>query len=180
MLENKKITMGVNDKIELFAAANSGRGFVSFYKEIFGEDILGYKNVSEALSDIIDVKGKKYNENCAVKDMVIGNLSGGYQVRDSNRVSNERTRAIVIEYLSVGDVIIAQHKNNSGITVYTGYIYLGGRDFLALTSDVGVATVTVCNAQDPTEKNKVQNILYSLYSDDKYAIIRPSMANTAE
>lgn len=36
MLENKKITMGVNDKIELFAAANSGRGFVSFYKEIFG------------------------------------------------------------------------------------------------------------------------------------------------
>ena len=36
MLENKKITTDFKEKIEFFAAANSGRGFVSFYKEIFG------------------------------------------------------------------------------------------------------------------------------------------------
>ena len=79
--------------------------------------------------------------------------------------------------MAVGDVIIAEHVSTANVQIYTAYIYLGGSDFLAITSDVGSASVMECKKPDI---KKIQNLLASLYSYDKYAIIRPSMANTAE
>ena len=149
----------------------------AIYRELFGADILNYATTEAALNDIIDVANKKYNASCDANDMVIANLSGGYLIRGTNPSNNDRIRAVRIEYLTTGDVIIAQHVNKSQVTVYTAYIYLGGRDFLCVTSESGVATVVECKTGDV---KKIQNILTSLYSYDKYAIIRPSMANTAD
>ena len=147
------------------------------YRELLGKDIFDYETVAAALADIISVENKKYNESCAVSDMVIANLSGGYLIRGSNPLNNDRIRAVRIEYMAVGDVIIAEHVSTANVQIYTAYIYLGGSDFLSITSDVGSASVMECKKPDI---KKIQNLLTSLYSYDKYAIIRPSMANTAE
>jgi len=147
------------------------------YKELLGKDIFDYQTVEEALTDIINVTDKKYNEDCAIDSTVMKNFIGGYLIQAFNRTSNERIRAIRIEYLTVGDVIIAEHVSTENVQIYTAYIYLGGSDFLAITSDVGTASVTVCKEPD---LKKIQNILASLYSYNRYAIIRPSMDNSAE
>ncbi len=149
----------------------------AIYKELIGNDILSYATTAEALSDIIDVEGLKYNQNCAAKDIVIENLSGGYLIKGKNPHNNNRIRAVRIEYLTVGDVIIAEHVNKDSVTVHTAYVYLGESDFLAITTTEGKASLVKCNEPDI---KKIQNILTSLYSYDKYAIIRPSMANSAE
>ena len=50
-------------------------------------------------------------------------------------------------------------------------------EFLEVNSTDGVATITVIEEPDPI---MIQNILTSLYSYEKYAVIRPSLANSAE
>ena len=174
---NELISMG-------YAAAQNVSEYVDpidmikdIYSNILAGGVLSYQTVDEALSDIIDLGGNKYNVSCAAKDVVIANLSGGYEIREMNRIDNERIRDIRLEYLSVGDVIIAQYKNTGKVTVYTAYIYLGGSDFLCVTSDSGMASIV---KYKESEGNIVQNILTSLYSYDKYATIRPSMANKAD
>ena len=149
------------------------------YNELIGKNILDYSTVSEALSDIIDVEGKKYNENCVAKDIVVKNLSGGYLIRGTNPLNNDRIRAVRIEYLTVGDVIIAEHStNNAGTNKRAvAYIYLGDNDFLSVNTKDGVCSIVKC--ENPDIK-KIQNILTSLYSYEKYAVIRPSMNNAAE
>ena len=147
------------------------------YSSVIGANLLAYANVSEALADIISVENKKYNENCAIDGMVIENLSGGYAIKGTNPTNNDRIRDIRLEYLSAGDVIIAEHTNENSVKCYTGYVYLGDTKFLAVNSVDGTCEiVTYYNA----DFLSLKNILTSLYSYEKYAIIRPSMAISAE
>ncbi|MBR5140729.1 MAG: hypothetical protein IKV16_06715, partial [Clostridia bacterium] len=128
--------------------------------------------------DIIDVDNRSCNPNAAVSDIVIENLSGGYLIKGINPHNNDRIRAIRIEYLSVGDVIIAEHSTNSAGTEkrQVAFVYLGNNEFLKVDSATGSCTVEIFEA--PTGK-KIQNLLASLYSYEKYAFIRPSLTNEA-
>jgi len=147
------------------------------YNELIGKNILDYATVSDALLDIINLENKRYNTECAVNDAVIENFVGGYLIRGANPLMNDRIRAIRIEYLTAGDVILAEHTSKKDVKIYTAYIYLGGDEFLCVTSVDGICTVEKNNEPDI---KKIQNLLTSLYSYEKYAIIRPSMAYTAE
>ena len=151
----------------------------ALYRELLGKDLLSYSSISAALADIIDLTGKKVNPNSLIADMVMTNLSGGYLIRGTNSTNNDRIRAIRIEYLTVGDVIIAEHSTDGAGTVkrQVAYVYLGDGRFICATSDGGACTVKEVSTND---YGKIQNLLTSLYSYEKYAIIRPSMANTAE
>ena len=151
----------------------------AIYRELLGKDLLDYESISAALSDIINVENRNVNPDSVIADMVIANLSGGYLIRGNNALRNERIRAIRIEYLTAGDVIIAEHSTDKDGTVkrQVAYVYLGENEFLEVNSTDGVATITVIEEPDPI---MIQNILTSLYSYEKYAVIRPSLANSAE
>lgn len=151
----------------------------AIYRELLGKDLLDYESISVALSDIINVEKMKVNPDSLIADMVIANLSGGYLIKGNNALRNERIRAIRIEYLTAGDVIIAEHSTDKDGTVkrQVAYVYLGENEFLEVNSTDGVATITLIEEPDPII---IQNILTSLYSYEKYAVIRPSMANRAE
>ena len=151
----------------------------ALYRELLGKDLFGYASISEALSDIITVSGYKVNPDSAVADMVMTNLSGGYLIRGNNPFTNDRIRAIRIEYLTVGDVIIAEHSTDKDGLVkrQVAFVYLGDDEFIKITSDNGVCEIIEFDRKDAPE---IRNILISLYSYEKYAIIRPSLSNSAE
>ena len=151
----------------------------AIYRELLGRDLLGYASVSEALSDIIDTDKKAVNSECDIYGMVMENLSGGYLIKGNNPHHNERIRAIRIEYLTAGDVIIAEHSTDSNGQVkrQVAFVYLGNDEFLKISSDNGVCEITVFERSNSFE---VRNLLNSLYSYEKYAIIRPSLSNIAK
>lgn len=134
------------------------------YLDVFGVDIFGYGSISEALADIIDVEGLSYNSDAAVIDMMMTNMCAGYAIKGSNPFHNERIRAITKEYLAIGDVILAEHSSKTVV-----YIYLGEGNCLAVTSKSGTATAEIIS------KDASRNILVTLYSYDKYAVLRPSL-----
>ena len=159
-----------NDPIDMINA---------LYNSLLGKDVLNYASVTEALNDIIDVENKAYNKNCAIDGMVMENLSGGYLIKGSNPLNNDRIRAIRIEYISIGDVIIAEHSTSSDGTAkrQVAFVYLGNCEFLKIDSTTDTCTVEVLNANS---SKKIQNLLTSLYSYEKYAIIRPSLVNESK
>lgn len=151
----------------------------AIYRELLGKDLLGYTGISEALSDIISVSGYKVNPDSEIADMVMTNLSGGYLIKGNNPHNNDRIRAIRIEYLTAGDVIIAEHSTDKAGQVkrQVAFVYLGNDEFLKVTSDSGACEITVLERSNGFE---ARDFLTTLYSYEKYAIIRPSLANTAE
>lgn len=148
------------------------------YSALLGKDLLDYESITAALEDIIDLEAKAYNKNSAIDGMVMENLTGGYLIRGVNPHHNERIRAIRIEYLTVGDVIIAEHSTSSAGTEkrQVAFVYLGNNEFLKVDSASGSCTVEVLSS---SSNKKIQNLLTSLYSYEKYAFIRPSLTNEA-
>ena len=147
------------------------------YSALLGEGVIEYATVSEALEDNISADELKYNESCAMNETVMASLSGGYLIKGSNPLTNERIRDIRLEYLSVGDIIIAEHTNASNQKCYIGYVYLGDTEFISLDSTSGVCEIAIYRNDDFLA---LQNILTCLYSYEKYAVIRPSLNISAE
>ena len=149
------------------------------YRELLSKDILDYASVTEALNEIIDLEEKAINSECDIFGMVMKNLSGGYLIKASNPQNNERIRAIRIEYMTAGDIIIAEHSTDKDGQVkrQVAFVYLGNYEFLSVSSDVGSCEIIALDKNNYSETN---NILISLYSYEKYAFIRPSLTNTAE
>ena len=146
----------------------------ALYKDVFGIDIFSYETVSSALLDIIDTATDGCNPDAEVNAMVLENLSGGYSVIDVMPYNNDRVRSIHVEYLSVGDVIMAKHTNSKKQVSTVLYVYLGESNFISVNSPHQAVEI------DTVDEGYEKNILVSLYSYDFYAILRPSMVIGAE
>ena len=146
----------------------------SIYKDSIGIDIFSYETVVEALDKLIDTRTSSYNPEAEYSGLMIPDLCGGNAIWEGNAADSNRVRLITKDYLTKGDIILAEYTNKDGETCSVVYIFLGSRNCLAINSVNGMCTqVTISNSI-------AQNILVSLYSYDKYAVIRPSMSYRAE
>ncbi len=146
----------------------------NLYLEILGEQIFSYESADEALADIIDKEALHVNQNASAYGIVLEDLSGGYSIKGSNPLRNERIRSISRNYLAVGDIIIASYINSENEACSTLYIYLGDDDCLEINNTEGKCAAAIINYGDS------YNFLVRLYSHDTYAILRPSMQFTSK
>lgn len=146
----------------------------AIYREVLGVELFDYETVAAALEDLIDFRSNSYNPSSENFGMMIPDLCGGYSIKDGNAKDNNRVRLLTKEYLSKGDVILTEYTNADGVNCSVVYISLGGRNCLAISSADGICKqVSISNSV-------AKNILVSLYSHNKYVILRPSMALTSE
>ena len=108
--------------------------------------------------------------------MVAPDIYGGQ--RDTNltqlyRQNNDIIRLITTENLSVGDVIIAEKvSEREGEEVV--YVYVGGMQVVSCIAKNGSVATLVTMTESQYESS---HVLVTIYAYNRYAVIRPSMAN---
>ncbi len=136
----------------------------TLYKDSLGMDLFDYATVSLTLTDLIDKTNNTAHTSAAVTKMLVPNMYGGLDIKSGYITDNGRIRMLCLPYLAVGDIIIAEYDGSSVV-----YVYLGGNVLLSIYSaDKTAALVTVTN-------DAYTNILVTLISYDRYAVLRPSM-----
>lgn len=141
----------------------------SVYKDTLGIDVLEYDNVNAALDDIIDTENLTCYTTTDLSKIVVPNLYGGMDIRTGQYKipDNDRARIVSEGELSVGDIILAEWSGGEVCYLYAG--------------DSTLLTVEDKSAKALTIGNNVyvnpDNILISLIAYDRYAVLRPSMAD---
>ncbi|MBQ4515341.1 MAG: C40 family peptidase [Clostridia bacterium] len=161
------------EHIEKASAFDSGISFVnSLYKSALGIDIFGDMTAKEALDQLIDIENRTCYKNTELSKMIAPNLYGGYLIRYGwlyNPEQNSRTRLVSESELEEGDIIIADYSGGSIV-----YVYIGNST-LATVKNGACTTLTIGKN---IHGEGADNILISLFGYDRFAILRPSMANT--
>ena len=155
------------------AFANSLEMITTLYKDTLGINL--FENLSEAqiLDEIIDTENLTAYTQTALSKMIAPNLYGGTSIGDGWRYrpdSNDRTRLVSENQLTVGDIIIADYSGGS-----IAYVY-AGNSTLVTVEDGKAKKLTIGKNIYGKEAN---NILVTLISYNRFAVIRPSMANTS-
>ena len=153
----------------------------SLYKSVLGTEIFSQSTAGDALADLIDVNNRTYRTDTALSNMIVPNLYGGYDIRygwlyDSSQ--NDRARLISKEELEEGDIILADYSKGSALYVYIGNSTLitvedGKCKKLTIGDNIYRNTLSDGTYEYP------DNILISLLAYNRWAILRPSMVNTA-
>ena len=99
-------------------------------------------------------------------NMFVENLYGGYDIRYGFMYDNQRTRKVLENNLSVGDIIIAEWGETPEIHVF---VYLSDSTLLYISSSDGVCCYKTIS------DNELNNILVTLLAYDRYAVLRPTM-----
>lgn len=164
--------------------ANSAKTFDSslamaneLYKSTFGTDVFSSNTTPKAVLDqLIDVENRTRHTSTELSKMIAPNLYGGYDIRYGwlyLESENDKTRLPMKEHLSVGDIIVADwvYNNKSGNNVY---VYAGNKTLVTVEGGVCKTLTIGDNIYTPGE-----NILISLLGYDRYAVLRPTMVNSA-
>ena len=136
----------------------------ALYSEAPEIDLSSLDTAIGLIQSLIDTENKTYNAESPYCDLLVRGFYGGYDIRSGYFTDNERTRLPVERNLSIGDVIVAEYGDE---TVAEVYVYLGGGEFLSVTSASGEATLFTL------ESSLTKNLLVSLISFDRYVVIRP-------
>lgn len=153
----------------------------SLYKSVLGTEIFSQATVGDALADLIDVNNRTSRTDTALSKMIVPNLYGGYDIRYGwlyDPSQNDRSRLISKEELEEGDIILADYSNGSVI-----YIYIGNSTLITVEDGKCKALTIGDNIYRNTLSDGTyeypDNILISLLAYNRWAILRPSMVNTA-
>ena len=140
----------------------------AIYKETLGIDVLPYENVNKALDEIIDLENRTCYNNTELSKILVPNLYGGMDIRtgQANIPDNDRARLVSEPELAVGDIILAEWSGGEVVYVYAG-------DSNLLTVENGKAKALTIGKNIYINPD---NILVSLIAYDRYAVLRPSMA----
>lgn len=161
------------EHLEKSSAFDSGISFAnSLYKSALGIDVFGDMTAKEALDQLIDVENRTCYTNTELSKMIAPNLYGGYLIRYGwlyDPSQNSRTRLVSESELEEGDIIIADYSGGSIVYVYVG------NSTLATVKNGACTTLTIGKN---IHGEGADNILISLLGYDRFAVLRPSMANT--
>ena len=165
----------------------------------------GYDTVSELLADLLDVDvNDEIVEDCSLSSMVAPDLYGGRHMTYMYVRDKDNVRLIKECNLSVGDVIVADYRTaqtdddgnavtdpDTSFTVYDDvyyviYVYVGNRQLVAYSNEPAVyssepaevdsTTLNTCKLKTMIDgQTKYDNILVTLFSYSRYAVLRPSM-----
>ena len=159
---------------KLMTTANTLSSGVSFtnpiempktlYKNALNRTLFDYTKVSAALTDVIDSDKNTFRTDTEISKMLVPDLYGGVDVKAGYVTDKTRARMITESYLVKGDIILAEYSGKSVV-----YVYLGESRLLAVYSQDKVSQVVEI-AADP-----YRNILVTLISYDRYAVLRPSL-----
>ena len=145
------------------------------YKDALNVDVFNYEKVSLALDDVIVADGHELKESDTAS-MVAPDMYGGR--RDSNLTAlyikdKDIVRLITTTNLSVGDVIVAEYdtENSEDQVVY---VYVGGNEVVSCFSKTGSQAALVTMTDSIYESS---HVLVTLYAYNRYAVLRPSMAD---
>ena len=161
--------------------ASQGKSFASpmemaklLYKEALNVDVFNYEKVSLALDDIIVSEGCDLKETDVAK-IVAPDMYGGQRTDITllYRKDKDVVRLITTANLSVGDVIIAEYDAD-GNEDQVAYVYVGGMEVVSCFSKTGSQASLVTMTDNIYES---ANVLVSIYAYNRYAVLRPSMAN---
>ena len=147
------------------------------YKEVLGDDLFNYTNVSSIFGDLfvkqeatyqnfVISKHPEVKEQSEIFKMVAYGLYGGYDVSWLQWKNNEQVRLIEVNNMSLGDVIVAQDGTTTRV-----YVYVGGMDLVMIDTLTNTCTLkTMTSAY-----YAASHVLVTLPSYDFYAVLRPSM-----
>ena len=146
------------------------------YKDALNVDLLNYENVSLALDDVIVADGHELKETDTAS-MVAPDMYGGR--RDSNLTAlyikdKDIVRLITTTNLSVGDVIVAEYDTEDFGEDQVVYVYVGGDQVVSCFSKTGSQAALVTMTDSIYESS---HVLVTIYAYNRYAVLRPSMAN---
>ena len=138
---------------------------VDAYKEALGRD-LGYTKASTPLNEVLDTTNNTCKTDTTAGQMLVPTLYGGLTIKSGYKQDTQRARLLTVTSLAVGDIIVATYNSGSSAICY---MYVGNNTLVELNSTDDVCkTVTIST-------NRYTNILTSLVSYQKYAVLRPSM-----
>lgn len=131
-----------------------------------------YSTVDQALSDLIDEDNYTCKTSTEISKMLVPNLYGGrLSVQGGSdpkdNFDKDRTRLISEAELSVGDIILADYSGGN-----IAYIYAGNKTLVSFKS----GNCEIKEIGDNIYANP-DNILISLFAYDRFAVLRPSMAD---
>lgn len=141
----------------------------TLYSEALGIDIFEYDNVNKALDEIIDKENLTCYNNTELSKILVPNLYGGMDIRTGQYKipDNDRTRIVSEGELAVGDIILAEWSGGEVV-----YVYAGNSKLLTLENGKAKALTIGKNIYLNPD-----NILISLIAYDRFAVLRPSMAD---
>lgn len=141
------------------------------YKNALGIDVLEYDNVNIALDEIIDTDNLTCYTTTELSKILVPNLYGGMDIRTGQYKipDNDRTRIVSEDELAVGDIILAEWSGGEVCYLYAG-------DSTLLTVENGSAKALTIGKNIYINPD---NILISLIAYDRFAVLRPSMDDTA-
>ncbi len=153
-----------------------------------------YDSVSSLLSELLDYDADVLVDDCAIAPMVAPDLYGGRFMSNLYINDKDNVRLIKENNLSIGDIIIADYltaqKDEGGnnvvddngrtvydTTYYVVYVYVGNGQLVALSNEPAVTSkLDTCVLKTMNESQySSDNVLVTLYSYSRYAVIRPSM-----
>ena len=142
----------------------------ALYSDALGISLDEYASPEAMLDDLIDSANYTCRTDTELSKMIVPHLFGGMSIRAGHYTipDNERTRLVSKEELAVGDIIVADWSGGNIV-----YVYAGGTTLLSYEN--GKAKVLTIG--DNIYGKDADNILVSLYAYDRYAVLRPSMAN---
>ena len=143
----------------------------SLYKEALGIEVFEELTESGVLDLVIDNENKASRTDTELSEIIAPNLYGGHIIRAGwvyQPEQNDRTRLISKEELMIGDIIVADWSGGSITFVYAGNSKL-------LTVENGTCQMRTIG--NNIYGSTADNILISLLAYDRFAILRPSMAD---
>ncbi len=138
---------------------------VTAYENALGTTVFQYTTALEMLDDVIDSENTTANTGGALSGMLVPHLYGGLDIKKGFLTDNDRARLILEDYLAAGDIIVAEYDDISHV-----FLYIGNGTLLQASSSGVCALVTITG-----DEYTSSNILVTLLSYDRYAILRPSM-----
>jgi len=176
-LTKDHLTMVANTAKAFTGSGETFSDAVDFAKRVYLDALQTYifdgvTTVDNALDQVIDEKNYTCKTSTDLAKILVPNLYGGKKLVRKTPVTldnfdKDRTRLVSEAELSVGDIILADYSGGS-----VGYIYAGDKTLVSLSSGA---------AQEKTIGDNIyanpDNILISLLAYDRFAVLRPSMAD---
>ena len=154
-----------------------------------------YTTIESLFDELMDTTNDVLND-VEIASYVAPNLYGGRDMANNYVRNNEIIRMMEEYHLSVGDIILAEFDlyngtgssaTKTGNVVHVIYVYVGNGQLVCLTDDANHVAFTNGTASAGAEVDKCFTItmtgtkkydthtLVSVFTYDRWAVIRPSM-----
>lgn len=135
-------------------------------QQVYGDTILSDYTAKTVLSTLIDKTNDTCRKDTPLSHLVVPDLYGGLDIKDGFLTDGNRTRLVTEDYLTCGDVIVAEYDN-----IYEVFVYLGDGKLAKVSSADGLCTLITSTG----DAYSGTNVFATWIAYDRYVILRPSL-----